>query len=85
MDEPKVNQGVDSDDRGQLWRMHRRFFPDSPLRFCWAKIFVLTFAWMFLGLSLLYSPARRGLVSFIMRFSIVHESAPHAKKAAETN
>jgi hypothetical protein len=46
--------GFKSGDQLRLWRMHRRFFPDSLLRFCWATIFALTLGWMFLGLSLLY-------------------------------
>ena len=46
--------GFQSGERFRLWKMHRRFFPDSTLRFFCAAMFVLIFVWMFSGLKLLY-------------------------------
>jgi hypothetical protein len=37
----------------RLWRVHRRFFPNSSLRFSYVALWVLTLSWLFLGLNLL--------------------------------
>ncbi len=41
-------------ERRRLTRVHRRFFPDSTLRYWRAVVEVLTLLWMFLGLWILY-------------------------------
>jgi hypothetical protein len=37
----------------RLWRVHRQFFPRSPLRFSYLALWVLTLSWLFFGLNLL--------------------------------
>jgi hypothetical protein len=37
----------------RLWRVHRRFFPHSSLRFSYMALWVLTLSWLFFGLNLL--------------------------------
>jgi hypothetical protein len=46
--------GFKSGERFRLWKIHRRFFPDSTLRFFCAMMFVLTLIRMFSGPKLLY-------------------------------
>ena len=45
--------GLKTGEMFRAWRVHRQFFPDSPLPFLYIAVWVFTLSWMFFGLNLL--------------------------------